>query len=168
MVETSVVYSKDDERAPWLADVNEAQGVYGHIPVRDEDLLIRCSGILSNGSRCTRTCVIDRSVELSSSYCYKHHAQATVQTHGYAPLTTTKFDLQTHPSKSNCGHWTYLAILAFSCTILALVCLVLAFVLHTPVLGIFGVLCLLFPILLLGYCLVKMMSHVVFNNPSKA
>ncbi|EQC35419.1 hypothetical protein SDRG_07129 [Saprolegnia diclina VS20] len=155
-------------RPPWLADVDEEAVDYDHLPVRAEDTLVRCSGILRDGARCTRTCVVDRA-QLShppNSYCYKHHGQAAANSHGYAPLAVS--DLQVPPPTRRqcvCSHWTSLAMLFVCSFSLAVFCLVLALALHEPTLGILGVTFFAVPIGLLGYCLLQMMMHAFIPSP---
>ncbi|OQR94299.1 hypothetical protein ACHHYP_01554 [Achlya hypogyna] len=150
-------------RPPWLADVDDDSGIYGHVPVRDEDALVRCSGILHNGSRCTRTCVLDRAELLhpSTSYCYKHYNQAGQASHSYAPLAVPEVPAPRSQCTCcrRCTHWTTQAIASLCGLSLAIFFLALALALQAPILGIISATFFLVPLVFLGSCLIQMMMH---------
>jgi hypothetical protein len=151
---------------PWLTDEEATTG--------KEEFTVQCSGILHNGTRCTRTCIVHMnypnntlSFHSSISYCYKHRNQQLLSTHGYAPLSQSNIQLENTrwlmKRSSHCRqvHWTTQTLCALLSIALAVVSLVLCIGLHSPLLGLLSVILFFIPMVSLAYCLIQMMFFAV-------
>ncbi|KAH9093510.1 hypothetical protein Ae201684P_016138 [Aphanomyces euteiches] len=150
-----------EEVAPWLTDVDlEA-------PAGEENV-VRCAGILKDGSRCTRTYASSKAPKVS--YCLKHQAQMHTSTHGYAPLSQS--DIQVKEPRSaktrRCCqvHWAYQMVCGFFSLFVAIGLLFMSIVLKIPHLGLASVVFFCIPMVLLAQCMCRMALIILLPQPS--
>ncbi|KAF0689838.1 Aste57867_18750 [Aphanomyces stellatus] len=155
-----------DELPPWLVGVRMDE-------FSVDESVVRCAGILEDGSRCTRTYAAQKHMP-PISYCFKHRCQMHTSTHGYAPLAQS--DLQQNPKQrratakghaSRCSlHWTYQSMCALFSLFLAIGLLFMSIMLRIPHLGLASGFFFCVPMVLLAHCMCRMMLAVFLPTPA--